>query len=85
MGWFAPGRLDPDFTKAAFAMKTPGEISEPLRTRFGYHLIRYEDRRAPRQQTFDEVKDQIMAQLRDDLHRRTKGSETAVYSQRPRA
>jgi peptidyl-prolyl cis-trans isomerase C len=64
LGWFGPGRLDPDFTKAAYAMKTPGEISEPLRTRFGYHVIRYEDRRPERQQTFDEVKDGIMAQLR---------------------
>jgi peptidyl-prolyl cis-trans isomerase C len=64
LGWFAVGRMDPDFTKGTFALKKEGDISEPVRSSFGYHLILLEGRRASRQRSFDEVKDSIMAELR---------------------
>lgn len=81
LGWFAPGRLDPDFTKAAFEMKTPGAISEPVHTRFGYHLIRYEERKPAQQQTFDEVKDQIMAELKTEfVNDRRESKLTSIRS-----
>ena len=64
LGWFGPGKMDPDFTKAAFALKTAGDISEPVKSRFGYHLIRLEGRRPARQLSFEEVKDQIISDLR---------------------
>ena len=64
LGWFGPGKMDPAFTKAAFELKNVGDISEPVRSSYGYHLIRFEGRRPGRQLSFDEVKDQIMAGLR---------------------
>ena len=64
LGWFGSGKMDPDFTKAAFELKTAGDISEPVKSRFGYHLILLEGRRPARQLSFDEVKDQIIAELR---------------------
>jgi peptidyl-prolyl cis-trans isomerase C len=64
MGWFGPGQTDPALIKAAFELKNVGDISEPVRSSYGYHLIRFEGRRPGRQLSFDEVKDQIMAGLR---------------------
>jgi peptidyl-prolyl cis-trans isomerase C len=64
MGWFGPGQTDPALIKAAFELKNVGDISEPVRSTYGYHLIRFEGRRPGRQLSFDEVKDQIMAGLR---------------------
>jgi peptidyl-prolyl cis-trans isomerase C len=64
LGWFGSGKMDPAFTKAAFEVKNVGDISEPVQSRFGYHLIRLEGRRPARQLSFDEVKEKIMADLR---------------------
>lgn len=64
LGWFGPGQTDPVVIKAAFALTKEGEISEPVLSSFGYHLIRFEGRRPARRLSFDEVKDSIMAELR---------------------
>lgn len=42
LGRFGKGDLDPSFEEAVFAL-TPGDISQPVRTRFGYHLIRLDE------------------------------------------
>ena len=44
LGWFGHGQMDPDFEKAAYALK-PGEISDVVQTRFGFHLIKLEERK----------------------------------------
>ena len=44
LGWFGPRDMDPDFSKAAYALK-PGEISEVVQTRFGFHIIKLEERK----------------------------------------
>src|SRR5689334_10212401 len=38
LGWFGKGKMDPDFEKAAFALKV-NEISGPVKTQYGYHII----------------------------------------------
>lgn len=58
LGWFAKGRMVPEFENVAFKMK-PGQISEPVKTQFGYHLIYLEDKKAAQTKPLESVKSEL--------------------------
>lgn len=63
LGWLEPGIIDEAFDEVLFAMD-PGSISEPVRSEFGWHVIRLDEVREPRGQTFEEARDEIAEELR---------------------
>jgi peptidyl-prolyl cis-trans isomerase C len=64
LGWFDRSKMDKAFSEAAFALKNPGDVSSPVLSNFGYHLIRLDDRRPEHVKSYDEVKTEILAQER---------------------
>ncbi len=58
LGYFTKDRMVPEFAEAAFALE-PGKISDPVKSQFGWHVIKVEDKRAKPLPAFDEVKAQI--------------------------
>ena len=62
LGFFGRGQMLKPFEDAAFALEV-GQISEPVQTQFGWHIIKVEEKREKPLPTFDEVKDTITAQL----------------------
>ncbi|HET8902339.1 MAG TPA: peptidyl-prolyl cis-trans isomerase, partial [Holophagaceae bacterium] len=65
LGWFDAPKMVKEFSDAAFKLKK-NEISEPVKTSFGYHLIQVEDTKPEQVKSFDEVKGQLKAQLEGD-------------------
>lgn len=84
LGWFGRGRMIKEFEEAAFSTP-PGEITGPVRTIYGYHLIYVHERRAEGLRSFEEVRmalerdlklararsraDEEVQRIRDELHR----------------
>jgi len=62
LGFFEKTWMVPAFSNVAFALKK-GEISEPVKTRFGYHIIKVEDRKDARQQDLTSAKPGIQSKL----------------------
>lgn len=63
LGKFGRGQMVPEFDTAVFAQPV-GKIGDPVRSAFGYHLIKVEERTS---KSIDEMKDQIEKQLRPEL------------------
>ncbi len=63
LGYFAKGQMVPAFNDKVFSMKV-GEVSSPVKTQFGYHVIYLEDKKAKKTRSFDEVKSFIEQRLK---------------------
>ena len=59
LGYIKRGMVHKSFEEAAFALKKQGELSDIVKTDFGYNIIRLEDKMGPRQLTFSEVQEKI--------------------------
>ncbi len=62
LGYFEKGKMVPEFEEAAFALEV-GEVSGLVKTQFGYHIIKVEEKKDPQAIGFDEVKGQIQDYL----------------------
>jgi peptidyl-prolyl cis-trans isomerase D len=65
LDFFGKGRMVPEFDKVAFSMK-PGEISDLVKSQFGYHIIKVTDKKPATTKTVDEVRAQIEDQIKWD-------------------
>ncbi|MGX1744721.1 peptidylprolyl isomerase [Bosea sp. NPDC055353] len=78
LGWFTKDRMVPEFAEAAFKLKK-GEISEPVKSQFGWHVIKLEDKRSKPLPDFAAVKPQI------DQYLERKAQQDLVLAMREKA
>lgn len=65
LGFFTRSRMVPQFADAAFKMK-PGEISQPVKSPFGFHVIKLVEKRDGKPVKFEDVKEQVRGDLQQE-------------------
>lgn len=63
LGFFAKGMMVPEFETAAFALANPGDVSAPVQSQFGFHIIKLEEKRQSAPPAFEQVAPQIQQQV----------------------
>ena len=62
--WFGSGRMIPEFESAAFALKNIGDVSEPIKSSFGWHIIKLIERRGVA--SFESMKEDLQSKVKRD-------------------
>ena len=86
LGFFGHGRMVPEFEKAAFDTKLGTVHPQPVKTQFGWHVIKVLEARGSDEVTFDKVKAEVLRKYRqklqeDLIHELRKKSKVAVNEQ----
>jgi len=68
LNFFTHDRMVPEFADQAFKMKV-GEVSDPVKTQYGFHIIKVTDKKAARTVPFDEAKEKIESYLKESKKR----------------
>jgi parvulin-like peptidyl-prolyl isomerase len=77
LGKFGRGAMVTEFEEAAFSLTKEGDISPVVKTQFGYHVIRLTGKQAAKQQSFDEVKDVLIAEITQEALERFRDAYVA--------
>jgi len=64
LGFFGPGKMVRPFEDAVNALAKPGDLSEPIESQFGLHIIRLDERREKAIQPFEEIRTQLLDESR---------------------
>jgi peptidyl-prolyl cis-trans isomerase C len=85
LGWFAQKDMDPAFAQAAFALANVGDISEPVQSQFGWHIIRLDGKREGALKPYEQARDQIMAELRRRAVEQKREAAVSAIRRDPKA
>ena len=75
IGWIVARQVDKSFWAGALALQKQGDISEPILSSFGYHIIRLDGKKASELQPFEKVKAQVLAEVKQNY---VKAAKTKV-------
>lgn len=81
LGFFARGRMVPEFESSAFGLKNKGDLSDIVQTQFGLHILQLQERRPAGIQPFDEVRDALVQEVRGKITQDARVAEAQKISE----
>ncbi len=75
LGSFPAGRMVPAFDAAVQQIQQPGDLSPLIKSQFGYHIIRLDGRQPAQAQSYEEVREQLIAGITQQLRKNTREAE----------
>lgn len=85
LGFFGEGQMVPEFSDAAFSMEAGQHSKEPVKTQFGWHVIKVEETRLAEQPAFEDMQEELRSELsrgayQDILSKLREGAEIEIVS-----
>ncbi len=74
--WFGTGKMPIEFEKTAFALTTKGDFGKPMRTKYGWHIVKLNDKRGLA--SFDDLKNELKAKVTKDS--RSQAGRTSLIA-----
>lgn len=74
LGFFGHRAMVPEFEQAAFSLKNVGDLSEPVKTQFGYHVLELRGKREAGVRPFEEVRETLVQQVRASMEQQAKAA-----------
>ncbi len=71
LGIFNASKMVPEFAAVAFELAEPGDISEPVKTQFGYHIIKLNKKFAGKKQPFERVSEELIQEMQNKVAKQT--------------
>ncbi|XDA98183.1 peptidylprolyl isomerase [Sulfitobacter sp. LCG007] len=82
LGWFGPGMMVPEFEAATFALE-PGQVSDPIQTQFGWHVIKLNEVRVAEMPTLDDMREELRSELmREKVNKQISDTTAAAKVER---
>ena len=81
LGFFGRGKMVPEFDSAVFALANAGDMTGVVQTKFGFHIIQLQEKKAAHLRNFDDVKSELMKEVSENVKHESREAQAQKMQQ----